>query len=171
MWFEQLVGDTERFALKIALDRDPSPRSGVAPDAQHSWDQLEIYAQGRCLTRHQVVRTSDAIAWYVVPLLAWFDRYAVSAGLSKTLSYPTCVPPALRARRAVVGTTRRTPPVAHACVSSSPSAPFSWVVPQLLVGAARLSVHRVGERTSSALAASSSRAARERRAPSGGVFN
>lgn len=65
-----IFGDPEEFAITVELRLEP----GTAPSADlaRSWGAIEIWAGGRCLTRHtQGDAASNAIEWHLLDLIDW----------------------------------------------------------------------------------------------------
>lgn len=88
MWYQRLFGDTRHFALQLELDDDPHP--GADPLLSRSWGRLAIWVGGRCLT--QSVRggaTSQAVEWYLLPLLDWAAEHSVALFNEEPLPKPT----------------------------------------------------------------------------------
>jgi hypothetical protein len=89
MRFQQLFGDTDRFAINIALRDDPAPPPG-APAAQvASWGELELWVDGLCLTQHAFEGSSGkAVTWYLLPFFEWLDSKAVELLNREPFAYP-----------------------------------------------------------------------------------
>ncbi|MFO7776191.1 MAG: ImmA/IrrE family metallo-endopeptidase [Candidatus Hydrogenedentota bacterium] len=73
--WERLSGDTDRFAIKIAFQRDPDEEASAAPDEAASWGALQIWVKGVNLCAHaRRGQSMDAMHWYLLPLLEWFAQ-------------------------------------------------------------------------------------------------
>ncbi|MFP4174130.1 MAG: ImmA/IrrE family metallo-endopeptidase [Candidatus Hydrogenedentota bacterium] len=73
--WERLSGDTDRFAIKMAFQRDPDEGAGAGPDEAASWGALQIWVNGMNLCAHVLRGQSmDAMHWYLLPVLEWFAR-------------------------------------------------------------------------------------------------
>lgn len=71
--WEKLVGDTSRFALKIAFLHDPDRGAGATPEESASWGSFQIWVQGRNLCASQFDEAvSDSVHWYLLPLMEWW---------------------------------------------------------------------------------------------------
>jgi len=69
--WEALMGDTSRFAVKMAFAEDTSEIS-LAPEMAASWGSFEIWIQGANLCAHiEEGEALDAVHWYLLPLLEW----------------------------------------------------------------------------------------------------
>lgn len=69
--WETLMGDTGRFAVKMAFMDDTSERP-VAPEMAASWGSFEIWVHGANLCAHlEEGEALEAVHWYLLPLLEW----------------------------------------------------------------------------------------------------
>ena len=65
-------GDRERFAVKIAFQRDPDEGISAAPEEAVSWGALQIWVNGVNLCAHaRGGQSMEAMHWYLLPLLEW----------------------------------------------------------------------------------------------------
>lgn len=69
--WETLLGDTNRFAVKMALLEDTA-ESAVPSDVAASWGSLEIWVNGGNICAHlEEGEVLEAVHWYLLPLLEW----------------------------------------------------------------------------------------------------
>jgi Zn-dependent peptidase ImmA (M78 family) len=69
--WETLLGDTSRFAVKMAFIDDAS-EAVVPRDLAASWGSLEIWVNGANICAHlEEGEVLDAVHWYLLPLLEW----------------------------------------------------------------------------------------------------
>lgn len=74
--WERLVGDTSKFAIKIAFSDDPDHGSGATPEESSSWGSYQIWVKERNLCAHQFAgELSGSVHWYLLPLLEWFVEH------------------------------------------------------------------------------------------------
>ena len=74
LW-ERLVGDTGRFAIRLAFLRDPDEGRGATPDASLSWGSFQLWVDGRNLCAHsEEGERIESVHWYLLPLMEWFAR-------------------------------------------------------------------------------------------------
>lgn len=73
-WYSRLFGDTTTFGLRVSFGTDAGRRALLADDVEASWGSLELWADGRCLTRSTDSEgaTHDGVVWHLLPLLEWF---------------------------------------------------------------------------------------------------
>ena len=70
---EFLSGDTDRFAFKIALQRDPHEAEAATPEHALSWGSFQLWVDGQNLCAHlEEGEVVDSVHWYMLPLLEWF---------------------------------------------------------------------------------------------------
>ena len=69
---EFLSGDTDRFAFKIAFQRDPHDAEGATPEHALSWGSFQLWVDGQNLCAHiEEGETLASVHWYMLPLLEW----------------------------------------------------------------------------------------------------
>jgi Zn-dependent peptidase ImmA (M78 family) len=69
--WEALMGDTSRFAVKMAFAEDKSEIS-LPLEMTASWGSFEIWIRGANLCAHvEEGEALDAVHWYLLPLLEW----------------------------------------------------------------------------------------------------
>jgi Zn-dependent peptidase ImmA (M78 family) len=69
---ETLLGDTSRFAVKIAFI-DDSSELPMDTDMTASWGSFEIWVNGANICAHvEEGEVVDGVHWYLLPLLEWF---------------------------------------------------------------------------------------------------
>lgn len=74
LW-EKLVGDTSRFAIRLAFSPDPDEGRGATPDESLSWGSFQLWADGRNLCAHsEEGERIESTHWYLLPLMEWFAR-------------------------------------------------------------------------------------------------
>ncbi|HEY7507316.1 MAG TPA: hypothetical protein VH621_06880, partial [Nitrososphaera sp.] len=70
---EFLAGDTDHFAFKIALQRDPHEAEAATPEHALSWGSFQLWVAGQNLCAHlEEDEVVDSVHWYMLPLLEWF---------------------------------------------------------------------------------------------------
>lgn len=75
LW-EQLAGDTRRFAVRLAFAADPHQGRGAAPDLAASWGSFELWVDGLNLCAHvEGGERVEAVHWYLLPLIEWFAEW------------------------------------------------------------------------------------------------
>lgn len=68
----RLVGDTEKFALRVELYDDPHGGRAAAPEESQSWGKFEIWVRSQNLCAHQSSGIQlDSVHWYLLPLFEW----------------------------------------------------------------------------------------------------
>jgi len=73
---EFLSGDTDRFAFKIAFQRDPHETEAATPEHALSWGSFQLWVDGQNLCAHlEEGEVVDSVHWYMLPLLEWFVSY------------------------------------------------------------------------------------------------
>ncbi len=78
MWYQQLIGDTDHFALGVTLYDDPHPEPGQTALDAATWGRLELWVNGRCLTAH--TRAGEAqrgVEWSLHHFWAWASTRCV----------------------------------------------------------------------------------------------
>ena len=74
LW-ERFIGDTSRFAIRLAFSPDPDEGCGAAPDESLSWGSFQLWADGRNLCAHsEEGERIESAHWYLLPLMEWFAR-------------------------------------------------------------------------------------------------
>lgn len=74
LW-ERFVGDTSRFAIRLAFSPDPDDGRGADPDVSRSWGSFQLWADGRNLCAHsEQGERIESVHWYLLPLMEWFAR-------------------------------------------------------------------------------------------------
>lgn len=69
---EFLSGDTDRFAFKIAFQRDPDNTEAATPEHALSWGSFQLWVDGQNLCAHlEEGETLESVHWYMLPLLEW----------------------------------------------------------------------------------------------------
>jgi len=69
--WESLIGDTSRFAVKLAFLEDTSDIP-LAREFAASWGSVELWVRGTNLCAHvEEGETLDSVHWYLLPLLEW----------------------------------------------------------------------------------------------------
>ena len=69
-----LEGDTSRFALGVAFQKDPDDGAGATREEALSWGGFQIWVEGQDLCMHREGDTIvDRAHWYLVPLFEWFS--------------------------------------------------------------------------------------------------
>lgn len=69
--WEMLLGDTSRFAVKMAFVEDSSEIS-LESDLAASWGSFELWVNGANVCAHvEEGERLDAVHWYLLPLLEW----------------------------------------------------------------------------------------------------
>jgi len=69
-WYQRQFGDRGQFAVLVALGVDPHP--GGRAERDLAWGTLELWADGRCLTRNVSDNgVSDGVRWTLWPVLEW----------------------------------------------------------------------------------------------------
>lgn len=69
---EFLAGDTDRFAFKMAFQRDPNDAEAATPEHALSWGSFQIWVDGQNLCTHlEEGETTASVHWYMLPLLEW----------------------------------------------------------------------------------------------------
>lgn len=72
LW-ELQVGDTRRFAIRLAFGPDPHDGRGADRDLSLSWGSLQLWVEGRNLCAHmEEGERLDSVHWYLLPLIEWF---------------------------------------------------------------------------------------------------
>lgn len=72
LW-ELQVGDTRRFAIRLAFGPDPHDGRGADRDLSLSWGSFQLWAEGRNLCAHMVEEERlYSVHWYLLPLIEWF---------------------------------------------------------------------------------------------------
>ena len=72
LW-ELQVGDTRRFAIRVAFGPDPHGGRGADRDLSLSWGSFQLWAGGRNLCVHmEEGERLDSVHWYLLPLIEWF---------------------------------------------------------------------------------------------------
>ncbi len=85
-WYRRQFGDQRHFAVLVALGDDPHP-IGLT-DRESSWGTLELWADGRCLTRNVSEHgVADGVRWTLLPILEWLLSSAIR--LVNEEPYPT----------------------------------------------------------------------------------
>ena len=70
--WEQLAGDTDVFAIKVAFMDDPDDGHAVDADLSRSWGAFQIWVQGTNLCAHlEDGETVESAHWYLLSLLEW----------------------------------------------------------------------------------------------------
>ena len=70
-----LVGDTSRFAIRMAFAPDPDDGRGAEPDVSRSWGSFQLWVDGRNLCAHtEEGERIESVHWYLLPLMEWFAR-------------------------------------------------------------------------------------------------
>ena len=73
--WERLVGDTSRFAIRLAFAPDPDDGRAAAPDMSHSWGSFQLWVDGRNLCTHsEEGERIESVHWYLLPLMEWLAR-------------------------------------------------------------------------------------------------
>ena len=71
LW-QQLAGDTRRFAVRLAFGPDPHEGRGAAPELAASWGSFQLWVGGRNLCTHvEEGERIEAVHWYLLPLIEW----------------------------------------------------------------------------------------------------
>ena len=74
LW-EKLVGDTRRFAVRLAFGPDPHEGRGTDGDLSLSWGSFQLWVEGRNLCAHvEEAERTDSVHWYLLPLMEWFAQ-------------------------------------------------------------------------------------------------
>jgi Zn-dependent peptidase ImmA (M78 family) len=69
---EFLAGDTDRFAFKMAFQRDPNGAEAATPEHALSWGSFQLWVNGQNLCAHlEEGETMVSVHWYMLPLLEW----------------------------------------------------------------------------------------------------
>lgn len=69
------VGDTERFAVRLAFERDPDKQEFDDPAYGGSWGSLQLWVNGLNVTAWRAPGgDADAVHWYLLPFLEWVAR-------------------------------------------------------------------------------------------------
>ena len=69
-----LEGDTSRFALGVAFQKDPDEGAGATHEEELSWGGLQIWVEGQNLCAHREGNVLVNYAhWYLLPLFEWFS--------------------------------------------------------------------------------------------------
>lgn len=90
MRYQHLFGNTDSFAIQVALHRDEHPHPGTEPALAASWGTFGLWVGGRCLTQSSRGGTiRDSIEWYLLPLLTWAAREAVALFNEEPFPQPT----------------------------------------------------------------------------------
>ena len=72
LW-ERLIGDTSRFAIRLAFAPDPDEGRGATADASVSWGSFQLWVDGRNLCAHsEEGERIESVHWYLLPLMEWF---------------------------------------------------------------------------------------------------
>jgi len=70
---EFLSGDTDRFAFKIAFQRDPYEAQAATPEHALSWGSFQLWIDGQNICAHlEEGEVVSSVHWYIFPLLEWF---------------------------------------------------------------------------------------------------
>ncbi len=73
--WERLVGDTSRFAVRLAFAPDPDDGRATAPDVSASWGSFQLWVDGRNLCAHsEEGERIESVHWYLLPLMEWLAR-------------------------------------------------------------------------------------------------
>lgn len=71
----KLVGDTSRFAIRLAFAPDPEGGRAAAPDVSRSWGSFQLWVDGRNLCAHcEEGERIESVHWYLLPLMEWLAR-------------------------------------------------------------------------------------------------
>ena len=71
--WEQLAGDTSRFAVRLAFAPDPDEGRGIGRETGLSWGSFQVWVNGRNLCAHfEEGERIDSVHWYLLPLIEWF---------------------------------------------------------------------------------------------------
>lgn len=77
-WFKQLFGDAASFGVDVGFEVDPHS-NGKADDLVSSWGSLEVWVDGRCLTRFSADHgLGDAVQWTLLPFLEWLAENLIA---------------------------------------------------------------------------------------------
>ena len=73
--WERLVGDTSRFAIRLAFAPDPDEGRAAVPEVSHSWGSFQLWVDGRNLCAHsEEGERIESVHWYLLPLMEWLAR-------------------------------------------------------------------------------------------------
>ena len=73
---ERLVGDTSRFAIRLAFAPDPDDGRAAAADVSRSWGSFQLWVEGRNLCAHsEDGERVQSVHWYLLPLMEWFAEH------------------------------------------------------------------------------------------------
>ena len=73
--WERFVGDTSRFAIRLAFAPDPDDGRAAAPDVSRSWGSFQLWVDGRNLCAHsEEGERIESVHWYLLPLMEWLAR-------------------------------------------------------------------------------------------------
>ena len=73
--WERLVGDTSRFAIRLAFAPDPDDGQAATPDLSCSWGSFQLWVAGRNLCAHsEEGERIESVHWYLLPLMEWLAR-------------------------------------------------------------------------------------------------
>lgn len=73
--WERLVGDTSRFAIRLAFAPDPDDGRATAPEVSPSWGSFQLWVDGRNLCAHsEEGERIESVHWYLLPLMEWLAR-------------------------------------------------------------------------------------------------
>ena len=74
--WERFVGDTSRFALRMAFVRDPDHGRGTEPEIGLSWGEIQLWVDGKNLCAHQEEgELVDSVHWHLLPVIEWFVQH------------------------------------------------------------------------------------------------
>lgn len=72
--WRQLVGNTDRFAVEVALMPDPDEGRHASPAVAASWGQFKLFIDGKnlCESRDPSGVILDSVHWYLLPVIKFF---------------------------------------------------------------------------------------------------
>lgn len=70
--WDKLLGETERFALRLSLESDPHSGTAATEEEAASWGSFQIWVRGKNICLHNELSESvESVHWYLLPLLEW----------------------------------------------------------------------------------------------------
>lgn len=76
MQWDSLVGDTNRFAIRLTFAPDPDDGWAADPDVSQSWGSFQLWVDGRNLCAHsEDGERIESVHWYLLPLMEWFAEH------------------------------------------------------------------------------------------------
>ena len=76
MQWDRLVGDTNRFAIRLTFAPDPDDGWAADPDMTRSWGSFQLWVEGRNLCAHsEDGERIESVHWYLLPLMEWFAEH------------------------------------------------------------------------------------------------